>query len=430
MATKSSELFVGPRPYEEKDARIFFARDREARDLLSLVIANPLLLIYAPSGAGKTSLINARLAPMLGRVKDPDLTPLLGEGKGFDVLPTARVSGLVPEGIDLDAVPGANIFVFNTLMSWSLRDSPPRSPGYVWLAEKWLAEKRLADYLEETRPVVPRADGDEEDEDELPTPRIVIFDQFEELFTSHFERWEDREGFFEQVSDALVGGPVFLRRRDIRLPALLVRRLAEAADPLSQDLRGRLAVDARRLLDSFEGSPGLPSTQLGVLVAALNSLIKGESLYEPSRFDGIKLRDETQKFIRLKPKSGNFTALNRLLLEDAFPREIYRRAHGDRTLRVIFSMREDYIAELDPYAHLLPDRLATRYRLERLRRAAALAAVTSPMRYTNLRFAEGVAEQLVENLLKTPVRTGGDEKQEAAGGGLQSRPDEGFTYER
>src|SRR5436309_4669493 len=118
MATKPSDLYPGPRPYEEKDARIFFGREREARDLLSLVIANPLLLLYAPSGAGKTSLINARLVPMLGKVRDHRLIPLLGEGKGFDVLPTARVSGLLPEGFDLDATPGANVYVFNTLMSW------------------------------------------------------------------------------------------------------------------------------------------------------------------------------------------------------------------------------------------------------------------------------------------------------------------------
>jgi hypothetical protein len=70
----------------------------------------------------------------------------------------------------------------------------------------------------------------------------------------------------------------------------------------------------------------------------------------------------------------------------------------------VFSMREDYIAELDPYKHLVPGSLGTRYRLERLRGPAALAAVTSPMQYTHLSFAPGVAEHLVENLLKTPVR--------------------------
>ncbi len=405
--TNSSELLVGPRPYEEKDARVFFARDREARDLVSLVIANPLLLIYAPSGAGKTSLINARLAPMLGKVRDPELIPLLGEGKGFDVLAIARVSGLVPEGVDLNATPGANIYVFNTLMSWRTRDATPQSPSERPIAEKRLAERRLADYLSDTRQIV----DDGEDEDKFPGLRIIIFDQFEELFTSHLERWEDRAGFFEQVSDALQGGPVLLRNRDVHQPEALVRRLANAEDPVSQDLRLRVSDHSRRVLDGFDDSHRVPAERLKVIVEDMNALIKGKGLYDPERFAHVELRDETQELVDRKSRSRNFSVLNRLLLEDAYPREIYRRVRGDRALRVILSMREDYIAELDPYTYLLPGKLGTRYRLERLRRTAALDAITRPMEYTHLRFADGVAEQLVENLLKTPVRIAGGEKE-------------------
>jgi len=53
--------------------------------------------------------------------------------------------------------------------------------------------------------------------------------------------------------------------------------------------------------------------------------------------------------------------------------------------------------------------LRARFRLERLRRAEALAAVTGPLRGTGRSFAEGVAEQLVEELLKVRVEiaTGG-----------------------
>jgi hypothetical protein len=67
-------------------------------------------------------------------------------------------------------------------------------------------------------------------------------------------------------------------------------------------------------------------------------------------------------------------------------------------------MRVDYNAELDPYIHLLPDRLGTRYRLDRLRRDAALAAVKNPLQFTHVSFAPGVAERLVDSLLQTPVR--------------------------
>ncbi len=401
MSAQTRELYVGPRPYEESNASIFFGREREARDLLSLVIANQLLLIYAPSGAGKTSLINARLVPMLGHVKDPGLAEQLGPGKGFEVLPIARVSGLVPETVDLDAIPNSNIFVFNTLVSWRKKDAATPTAQERKQAERELIGKRLCDYLEETRPVAAQTVEEDEEDGEPLSPRVVIFDQFEEIFTRHFERWQDREGFFEQIMDALKGGPLTLRRCDIRRPAALISRIVRGANRVCVALRERLANGVDRVLKD-DGQK--VDERLELLVSELNTMLKGESLYDAATFAGINLREETAQVLQQKRRSRSFLASNRLLLEDAFPDEIYRRAPGDRTLRVVFSMREDYIAELDPYTHLLPDRLGTRYRLDRLRRDAALAAVKNPLQFTHVSFAPGVAERLVDSLLQTPVR--------------------------
>jgi hypothetical protein len=86
MADHTVNPYVGPRTFEEGDANIFFGREREARDLLSLVISEPLVLFYAQSGAGKSSVINTRLIPGLRE-------------EGFMVLPVARVGGEIPEGV-------------------------------------------------------------------------------------------------------------------------------------------------------------------------------------------------------------------------------------------------------------------------------------------------------------------------------------------
>lgn len=408
MVVQSRDLYVGPRPYEESNASIFFGREREARDLLSLVIANPLLLIYAPSGAGKTSLINARLLPMLGNVKDAELLKLLGPGKGFDVLPNARVSGLIPEGIDLNATPGSNIFVFNTLVSWSKKAINTQSAQDRKLAERELIGMRLSDYLDETRTTVSAASDEEEMEAVLP--RVIVFDQFEEIFTSHLERWQDREGFFEQITDALKGGPMTLRRIDVRLPEALLERLFRDPNPLCRALRERLSAETIR---TFKDEDAGVDERLAALLWELNAIMKGDSLYEAERFAGIELRDQTRLQLQQKRKSRTCLGLNRLLLEDAFPEEIYPRTSGDPALRIVFSMREDYIAELDPYTHLLPDRLGTRYRLDRLRREAALTAVKSPLQLTHVSFAEGVAERLVDNLLQTAVKVVAANKEEA-----------------
>src|ERR1043166_290249 len=58
-----AEPFVGPRAY--KIGEKLFGRDREVLQLLDLLIAERIVLLYSPSGAGKTSLVQAALVPAL-----------------------------------------------------------------------------------------------------------------------------------------------------------------------------------------------------------------------------------------------------------------------------------------------------------------------------------------------------------------------------
>src|SRR5512133_611002 len=78
--------YVGPRPFQSSEKGQFYGREREARDLFSMVVSERLVLFYAQSGAGKSSLVNARLIPSL-------------EKRGFLVLPVARISGSTEEKI-------------------------------------------------------------------------------------------------------------------------------------------------------------------------------------------------------------------------------------------------------------------------------------------------------------------------------------------
>ncbi len=180
------QAYVGPQPFEEKDKAIFFGRDREVRDLLSIVIANRLVLVYAQSGAGKTSLIKAGLIPLL-------------KEKRFEVLPVARVKGIPLKNVTFDEI--SNIYVFITLTSWVKKGE---------YDVESLAKMKLADYLNARERM--------HDNHGMPLPRVIIFDQFEEIFSLYQDRWKDREGFFEQISDALEADPllrvVFVIRED------------------------------------------------------------------------------------------------------------------------------------------------------------------------------------------------------------------------
>ena len=80
----------------------------------------------------------------------------------------------------------------------------------------------------------------------------------------------------------------------------------------------------------------------------------------------------------------------------------------DPDLWVVLTLREDYIAPIEPYAPLMADRMRARFYMERMGEAAALDAVRKPAEMEELGdrrrpFAPGVAEQLVDNLRQVRV---------------------------
>jgi hypothetical protein len=166
--------FVGPRPFRTDESGIFFGRPRETSQLVSLLFAHRAVLFYAQSGAGKSSLINAGVIP---RLKD----------EGFHVLPPTRVQGAVPHTLDLGRID--NIYVLNALLGFSGGEADPES--FLGLT--------FSKYLSDLEDSV--GEGHDEFGDQLPF--VLIFDQFEELFTAYPHRWKERKGFFDQLVDAM-----------------------------------------------------------------------------------------------------------------------------------------------------------------------------------------------------------------------------------
>lgn len=59
--------YKGPDSYQVEDAELFFGRDHEAKQLAAHILSRRFTLLHAPSGAGKTSLLNAKIIPNLER---------------------------------------------------------------------------------------------------------------------------------------------------------------------------------------------------------------------------------------------------------------------------------------------------------------------------------------------------------------------------
>src|SRR5499427_6866965 len=208
MAAADQKPYVGLRPFGRDEEDLFFGRDRETRDLCSLVVAHPIVLLYAASGAGKSSLLNAGLIPLL-------------EARGYEVLPSARVSGRIPDAIKTSEV--NNVYAFNVLSSWAGPSVDPRD----------LVKADIAGFLA-SRPHRKDAAGE-------PVLRVVLLDQFEELFTFAPERWQERAALLRQLAEAL--------ERDRLLRIVLVMRrefvaqLETYAPLLPQGLRTRFALE-------------------------------------------------------------------------------------------------------------------------------------------------------------------------------------------
>ncbi len=245
LLTISDSPFVGPTPFEESDRDRFFGRHRETEELLSLIIAHRSVLVYAQSGTGKTSLVNAGVIPLLKR-------------RSFKVLSPARVEGLISPQINHSKI--GNIFAYHALRSFTE-------------TRETLVRSDLAGFLMAT---VPSGAQD----DEAPVTTVLILDQFEEFFTCNAERWRERAPFFQQLGKALT---------------------------------------------------------------------------------------------------------------------------NIRSLKVVFIMREEFLAQIEPFAELLPHKLRNRMYLERLREKPALAAIARPLKMRNLQFEPGAGEELVSDLCKIRV---------------------------
>jgi hypothetical protein len=182
--------YVGPQPFQRTDSKRFFGREESTDELFSLVLASRVVILYAQSGAGKSSVVNAGLCPLL-------------EKNGFDILPIARVQGGLPAG--KTALQLGNPYIYFTVASWGQQ----------------VPDAGVEGTLSTTLARLPR----EIDSYGDPAYRLLIFDQFEELFTSFPACWAQRSRFAAELARCIA--------HDERLRILLVVREDHLADVLS-----------------------------------------------------------------------------------------------------------------------------------------------------------------------------------------------------
>jgi hypothetical protein len=184
--TNQTRRYKGTAPYQDLDLdrKTFFGREHESRSLLSLVLAERLVVLFAKSGMGKSSLINAGLAePLRQRHYFPIVIRLN--------IPAQELAQSVLDGVRqaarnarVDIVGGEGTSVWR----------------FFKTAEFW------------------------SEHDDLLRP-VLILDQFEEIFTLHTK--EVRNEFIGQLGELVRGRSG--TPRSAETPALMGQSLDDAA---------------------------------------------------------------------------------------------------------------------------------------------------------------------------------------------------------
>lgn len=161
--------YVGPRPFRWADADRFFGRRLEARDVLSLWLADRVTVLHGPAAAGKTSLLQAGVLPLLSRQGGADVLPV-GNLVHQAARPTAEQSE-------------HNGYTLALLGGWA-QLSEPVEPG-----------TSIAEFLLARSPRISPA-GE-------PYSILGAIDQFEGLFTAFPARHDERQAFMNELRTAL-----------------------------------------------------------------------------------------------------------------------------------------------------------------------------------------------------------------------------------
>ena len=98
-------------------------------------------------------------------------------------------------------------------------------------------------------------------------------------------------------------------------------KLSKKADPLSAYLNSKLSSTTLKTLALFQEGKPLDIALRVEISQDLNSLIAKENLYTPERFAGVTLGEKTKGLLARESAKTN-PRLNRLLLVDAYPKEL------------------------------------------------------------------------------------------------------------
>jgi hypothetical protein len=169
---------------------------------------------------------------------------------------------------------------------------------------------------------------------------------------------EITEGAFSPANKYYVGvkeiQSYLFDKVDFRDFMILTDKLIKKADPVSVFVNSKLSAGLKASITKYleSGDRSLEQQQVLMtnLATELNSVVEGELIYTSDRFKEILLRSDTEELLKKNPVGTDLMTLNRYLLEDAFPKEIWRKpGYSLRELDLGWLTKEG--GSVDPYRY-------------------------------------------------------------------------------
>src|SRR5262249_12661441 len=130
--------------------------------------------------------------------------------------------------------------------------------------------------------------------------------------------------FYRSLAVDLTGltAPWTLVSDDVLDLSALALRLSSpsGADGVGIYVSDRLSADTIELLFEYTGGPDPVLQQ--TIVDEINTILQSGPIYDAQNFAGVVLSPSTQQMLAQSPQGSAAVAVNRLLLDDAFPVEL------------------------------------------------------------------------------------------------------------
>jgi len=102
----------------------------------------------------------------------------------------------------------------------------------------------------------------------------------------------------------------------------LGKKIKTGTNAVSVYLRSQLSPETIRALSTNEDSSTMSPEQRDLLMADLNRVISGNSIYDTNRFADVKFSRGVRGLLASNPVGGEYLQLNRALIEESFPLDV------------------------------------------------------------------------------------------------------------